>query len=256
MTIVEAAFLGMVQGLTEFLPISSSGHLVIVQHWLGCQEAPLTFDVMVHLGTVLAVVAAFWRELWDLIRRPAQRMVLMIIIGAIPTGIIGVLFKPVFEGFFASITVVGVGLLFTGLLLWISDRFSYGSKRIKEMTVSNALLIGAIQGLAITPGISRSGSTIVGGLFTGLNRELAATYSFFLSIPVILGASLLEACDLLTGQFNAEILPIIIGTGVAAITGFLAIKIVMQVVRKGRLSLFSYYCWALGGFILAYQLFF
>ena len=182
MTIAEAALLGIVQGLTEFLPVSSSGHLVIFQHFLGFQEPPLTFDIFVHFGTVLAVIAAFWSEIVDIIRRPTQRIVLMILIGAVPTGIIGILFKPIFEGFFTSLLVVGFGLLITGCLLWFSERFAFGYKQERDMTIADALIIGTIQGVAITPGISRSGSTIAGGLLTGLDQELAARYSFLLSV--------------------------------------------------------------------------
>lgn len=256
MTIAEAALLGMVQGLTEFLPVSSSGHLVIMQHFLGFQEPPLTFDIMVHLGTVLAVIAAFWTDIVGIIRRPAQRIVLMILIGAIPTGIIGIVFRPMFEGFFASLLVVGIGLLITGFLLWFSERYAFGYKREREMTIADALIIGTIQGVAITPGISRSGSTIAGGLLVGLDRELAARYSFLLSIPVILGASLLEAKDLLKNPAGVDCLPMIVGSAIAAITGFFAVKIVIKVVKQGRLSIFSYYCWAVGALLIAGWLFF
>lgn len=256
MTIAEAALLGIIQGLTEFLPVSSSGHLVIFQHFLGFQEPPLTFDIFVHLGTVLAVIAAFWSEIVDIIRRPTQRIVLMILIGCIPTGIIGVLFKPMFEGFFASLMVVGIGLLITGFLLWFSERFAFGYKEERDMTIADALIIGTIQGVAITPGISRSGSTIAGGLLAGLNRELAARYSFLLSIPVILGASLLEARDLLGNPASIDYLPLIVGSVAAIITGFIAVKVVVKIVKQGRLSIFSYYCWAVGLLLIASQVFF
>ena len=255
MTISEAAILGMVQGLTEFLPVSSSGHLVIMQQFLGIQEPPLTFDIMVHLGTVVAVIAAFWSDIVDIIRRPTQRLVLMILIGAIPTGLIGVLFKPIFESFFSSLLVVGIGLLITGLLLWFAEYFAFGYKSIREMTIVDALIIGTIQGVAITPGISRSGSTIAGGLLTGLDRELAARYSFLLSIPVILGATLLEARDLWQNQLSIDYAPLIVGSAIAVVTGFFAVKVVIKIVKQGRLSIFSYYCWVVGLLLIAQQLF-
>ncbi|NLK51795.1 MAG: undecaprenyl-diphosphatase UppP [Syntrophomonadaceae bacterium] len=256
MTVLEAILLGLVQGLTEFLPVSSTGHLVIAQHFLGFQEPPITFDILVHLGTVLAVIVAFWSEIVDIIRRPTQRIVLMLIIGAIPTGLIGIFFKPIFEGLFNSLTVVGVGLLFTGIILWVSEYLAFGYKGIREMTIVDALIIGTIQGVAITPGISRSGSTIAAGLLTGLDRELAAQYSFLLSIPVILGASFLEIKDVLTYQVNIELLPLIVGPLVAAIAGYVAVKIVLRMVKRGKLSLFSYYCWTLGLLLIVYRFFF
>ncbi|NLC08302.1 MAG: undecaprenyl-diphosphatase UppP [Syntrophomonadaceae bacterium] len=256
MTLAEAVLLGVVQGLTEFLPVSSSGHLVIMQHFLGFQEAPLTFDILVHLGTVLAVIAAFWTEIMNIIRRPTQRLVVMILVASVPTGLIGIFFKNIFEGFFVSLTVVAIGLLVTGILIWLAEYLSFGYKTVREMTIVDALFIGTIQGVAITPGISRSGSTIAAGLFTGLDRELAAQFSFLLSIPAILGAALLECRHLIGGQIEVDLLPLIIGPLVAAITGFMATKIVINLVKKGRLSIFSYYCWIVALLILVQQIFF
>jgi undecaprenyl-diphosphatase len=256
MTLFEAALLGVVQGLTEFLPVSSSGHLVIMQNLLGFANPPLTFDVMVHLGTVLAVITAFWSDIVSIIRRPTQKLVIMIIVGSIPTGIIGILFKPYFEVFFSSLLVVGVGLIITGMLLWFSERFSFGYKTVREMTLIDALVIGTIQGVAIIPGISRSGSTIAGGLLAGLDRELAARFSFLLAIPAILGASLLEARNLLDGSAGLELFPMLVGSIVALVTGYFAVRVVIKFVKQGRLSIFAYYCWALGLLLLAQQMFF
>lgn len=259
MTSNEAAVLGLVQGLTEFLPISSSGHLVIMQHLLGFIEPPLTFDVLVHLGTLVAVIIAFRSDIVNLIKQPLQKTTALIIISCIPTALIGFFFKPFFESAFASLWITGGGLIITGLLLWSAEHFSFSFKRITDMNWWDALLVGMIQGMAITPGISRSGSTIAGGLFLGLEREAAARYSFLLSIPAVLGASLLEAKDALAGAIEgglstSQIIPMLLGTLIAAVVGFLAVKAVVKLTKRGKLSIFAYYCWAVGSLVLLYKL--
>lgn len=259
MTSSEAAVLGLVQGLTEFLPVSSSGHLVIMQHFLGFAEPPLTFDVSVHVGTLIAVIIAFYSDIVNLIKHPLQKTTVLIIISCIPTALIGFFFKPLFESAFASLWVTGVGLIITGLLLWSAEQFSFSFKRIPDMSWRDALIVGTVQGIAITPGISRSGSTIAGGLFLGLEREAAARYSFLLSIPAVLGASLLEFKDAiaetaLKGLNSLEIFPMLLGTLIAAAVGFLAVKAVVGLTKRGKLSFFAYYCWALGFMVLIYNL--
>jgi len=243
----HAILLGAVQGLTEFLPVSSSGHLVIFQHILGVQESPLTFDVMLHMGTLLAVFVAFWDDIIHILKKPFTRLTYLIVVGCIPAAIAGYLVAPYIEKAFEALLVVGLGLIFTGFALRFSEKWSrekIGLKDIPNTSYKDALFIGLLQAVAIVPGISRSGSTIAAGLFAGMERELAARFSFLLSIPVILGAGIFELSDVSSSAWSQNLVPYTVGTLVAALFGYLAIKIVMRLVRHGRLSVFSYYCWA------------
>ncbi|MDD3267749.1 MAG: undecaprenyl-diphosphatase UppP [Syntrophomonadaceae bacterium] len=259
MNSLEAFVLGAVQGLTEFLPVSSSGHLVIFQHLFGLNEGPLTFDVLVHLGTLLAVFIAFRDDIVNICKHPFDRLSWLIIVGCIPAGLAGFLLAPLFEQAFESLLVVGIGLLITGALLKISEYLAhqhFGLKTADETSYKDAVFIGIIQALAIIPGISRSGSTIAGGLISGLDREFAARYSFLLSIPVIIGAGVFQLRDLFVNGIPAEnVLPYIVGPLTAALFGYFAIAVVMKMVRRGRLSVFSYYCWTVGSLTLLYYYF-
>ncbi len=255
MELFHSIWLGIVQGLTEFLPVSSSGHLVIFQHILGVQEAPLTFDVMLHMGTLLAVFVAFWDDIIAILKRPFTRLTYLIVVGCIPAAIAGYLVAPVIEKAFESLLVVGLGLIFTGFALRLSEKWSremIGLKDIPNTSYKDAFIIGLLQALAIVPGISRSGSTIAAGLFVGMERELAARFSFLLSIPVILGAGVFELSGVSSSAWVQNFIPYTVGTLVAALFGYLAIKIVMRLVRHGRLSVFSYYCWAVALLTLGY----
>ncbi|MEA1962582.1 MAG: undecaprenyl-diphosphatase UppP [Bacillota bacterium] len=254
MTGIEAFVLGMVQGLTEFLPVSSSGHLVIFQHIFGIQEAPITFDVLAHLGTLLAVFIAFWDDIVSILKKPFSKITYLIIVGTIPAALMGFYLQPLFVKAFESLLVVGIGLLLTGFILKISDVVSQNSiamKQVEETSYWNVLLIGLLQGIAIMPGISRSGSTIAGGLLLGMDREFAARFSFLLSIPVILGAGLVQIKDMLAqGVATANVLPYIVGPLTATLFGYFAIKVVMKLVRNGRFVVFSYYCWTVGVIVI------
>lgn len=259
MTILQALFLGILQGLTEFLPVSSSGHLVIFQHIFGISEGVLAFDVLLHIGTLIAVFVAFWDDILSIIKQPLSRLTYLIIVGCIPAGLMGYFLQPLFEKAFESLLVVGIGLLITGLVLKVSETVADNSlsmKEVKETTYWNVLFIGLLQGIAIVPGISRSGSTIAGGLLAGLDRTFAARYSFLVAIPVILGAALVQIKDLASGGLTGGIAPYIIGPLMAAIFGFMAIKIVMKLVRNGRLSIFSYYCWTVGALTIVASFFY
>lgn len=259
MTIWQALFLGMLQGLTEFLPVSSSGHLVIFQHVFGINEGAMTFDVLLHLGTLIAVLAAFWDDILSIIKQPFSRLTYLIVVGCIPAGLMGFFLQPLFEKAFESLLVVGIGLLITGLVLKISEIAADNSlsmKEVKETTYWNVLFIGLLQGIAIVPGISRSGSTIAGGLLAGLDRTFAARYSFLVAIPVILGAGLAELKDLTANGFTGSAIPYVVGPLTAAVFGFIAIKIVMRLVRNGRLSVFSYYCWTVGALTILASFFY
>jgi len=250
LTILQALVLGMVQGLTEFLPVSSSGHLVILQHLFGLQKGVLSFDVLLHIGTLGAVFVAFWKDIFAILKQPFSKLTYLIIVGCIPAGLMGFFLQPMFEKAFESLLVVGIGLLITGLVLKGSELVaekSLNMKEIRETSYMDALFIGLLQGIAIVPGISRSGSTIAGGLLAGLDRTFAARYSFLVSIPVILGAGLVQLKDLSPSEFTGmSIIPYIVGPLTATIFGFFAIKIVMKLVSNGRLSIFSYYCWIVG----------
>jgi undecaprenyl-diphosphatase len=247
--------LGFVQGVTEFLPISSSGHLVFFQSLFGLKETQLFFDVMLHLGTLLAVVVFFWKDIARMAqgsvsmlqreRKDQQegKLLLLIVLATVPTGLMGIVFRDWFESFFSEPELVGVMLLVTGCVLWVT-RYARGQNRgIEGMTWRDALLIGVAQGLAIIPGISRSGTTISTGFFRGLDRSLAGRFSFLLSIPAILGATVLEFSRVDT---FGTIWITLAGTAVAFCMGLLSLKVLMGIIRAGKLFNFSYYCWGVG----------
>jgi undecaprenyl-diphosphatase len=264
MEVIQAVILGIVQGLTEFLPVSSSGHLVLFQHLFGMKEPELFFDICVHVGTLTAVILFFRKDLrdmavsaarlsvlffkkeisyHDLWKDPNTKFVILIIIGSFPTGIIGLLFKDIAEKMFSSVFIVGCTLIITGTFLWLTRGINKKSSDIKDFSAAQALIIGIVQGIAITPGISRSGSTIAAGLFLGLNREIAARYSFLLSIPAIMGAAILGLKDAGIHSLDTAIL---IGAVTAGIVGYLALTLLVYIVKKGQLYLFSPYCWLIG----------
>jgi undecaprenyl-diphosphatase len=260
--------MGMVQGLTEFLPVSSSAHLVIVPELLGAQSS-LAFDTLLHAGTLVAVIGYFWKDITSMIKSfvaslldiprgkfkegvaedPYKRLAWLVVVGTIPAGLMGVLLKSEFEALFNSVTIVGFFLLVTGVILWGSEwiakrNIDKKGKDVKEVSFTNSLVIGVFQGLAIAPGISRSGSTIAAGLFSGLERKLAARYSFLLSIPAILGAALIQAKDIVNFDANTEVM--IAGFLSAVIFSYLAVKFMMGYIQKHSLNIFAIYCWIIG----------
>ena len=268
MNSTEAILLGIIQGLTEFLPVSSSGHLVLFQHLFGLKEAELFFDVCVHLGTLLAVIVVFRQEIKNIILAlirfssssaskktvlqkiesdPDLKMAFLIVIGSIPTAVLGFLFRGIADRLFASAFIAGLMLMFTGLLLWITRRAATPVEKpvADRLTPKNALIIGVVQGLAIIPGISRSGSTISIGLLLGIDRETAARYSFLLSIPAIIGAGVLSLKEGLS-QTNLAIQISLLGALIAALVGYVALKSLLHIVKKGHLHLFAPYCWLVG----------
>jgi len=266
LTWIEAVTLGIVQGLTEFLPVSSSGHLVLFQHWFGWQEPELLFDISVHVGTLVAVVAVFFQDLVALVRalfkmpalihraggfqqvlavNPEVRMIAMIVVGSVPTAVLGLLFARTAEQLFGSVTIVAVALIITGTLLWFTRRQTRPGVDITGMGWRQGLLIGLIQGLAIIPGISRSGSTIATALYLGVDRQTAFRFSFLLSLPAILGAFVLG----LDGEAFAGNVPmglIVVGSFSAAVVGYIALKILLHMVISGWLYRFAPYCWIIG----------
>ncbi len=275
MSFLYAILLGILQGLTEFLPISSSGHLVIAQQIFGIEEADMAFDIILHLGTLVAVLAYYWKDILQLIgefftlisqlfkgekpklldpHRPYRILLVMVVVATIPTALIGFLFKDLFVKLFGGIYIVGYALVITGVLLWVSNGIIEGKKRAQNITLLDATTVGLLQGLAITPGISRSGSTIFAGLLRGFNRELATRFSFLLSIPAILGAVILEGKEIFKSQVAiANILPILAGFLAAAISGYFAIHILIRLLQKKKLNYFAYYCWAVGLLTILYS---
>lgn len=253
MTPLLALLLGIVQGLTEFLPVSSSGHLVLLQHWvadLGGQE--LAFDVMVHLATLVAVIIFFRRDILRLLnglipgRDPeAGREILWIVVATIPTGFLGVLFKDIFTDYLSRPLTVGIALWITAAALLAAHYHGGGTRKRSDTGWWRALLIGIAQGLAITPGISRSGATIATGMMTGLRAEEAARFSFLISIPAILGAVVLNLNDMMH-LFELSPGVMIAGFLGALISGYLALGLLMMLIRRRRLPLFAAYCVIIG----------
>ena len=266
MNISQALILGVVQGLTEFLPISSSAHLVIMQHYLGFKSPLLLFDAFLHVSTLMAVLIYFRKEIYGIVssltkfkkRNPEEilhlKMFYLIIIGTIPTLIIGLFLNIWVDTLFSSIALVSFMLIFTGILLYLGERRAKPGKGIKEIGMNNALLIGLMQGIAIIPGISRSGSTISIGLLQGIKKELAFRYSFLLSIPAILGALTIELREaFLEGNFPHNLVPWLGGALSAFIVGYLSLLLLKNVILKKRLFLFACYCWIIGGGILIFS---
>ncbi len=254
---LQAIALGVLQGLTEFLPISSSGHLVLGQIALGLKEPQVLFDVLLHVGTLAAVLTIYGKDAWRILRAwflaligrgddpVSARTGWLIILGTLPAGLVGFLFEDFIERIFGSPRTVSLALIVTGALLFFTKSASAGTRGEDRMTWRDALLIGVFQAFAIMPGISRSGSTIACALFLKIDREHAARFSFLLSIPAIGGAFLLKARHL-TEISSADILPILTGTIAAAGVGVLALTWLVRLVRKGNLRGFAYYCWAVG----------
>ncbi len=250
MTMTDAVFLGLVQGLAEFLPISSSGHLVIAQKLLHFAGPNLAFDIVLHLGTLCAVLVYFRKDLGGILvsltengDRNWRRVAFLILLGTIPTGLIGVFFKDTFEALFGSVRIVAGMLAVTGFLLFAADRVRRTDRNLFGIRMLDSILIGLIQGVSIIPGISRSGSTIAMGLFLKIGGKDAARFSFLLSIPAILGAVALESREILGQSFNGSGPVLLAGFASAAISGWIAIRVLMEVLKKKRLLVFALYCW-------------
>lgn len=258
MTLFEAIMLGALQGITEFLPVSSSGHLVLLQKIFHIEEPTLLFDIMVHVGTLVAVFAVLWRDIEKLLRRPFQGLTGFLILATLPTVFIALTFKDSIEEAFASGASVGVAFLITAAALLISYRLSKGWRKPRNEYTMNwldALLIGILQGIAIIPGVSRSGLTLSGALSRKLDRTFAARFSFLLSIPAILGAlvfQLKEMADQGTGV-AINLPPLIAGTLTAALVGFFSVKLMFAIVREHALWGFALYVAVLGVLVLADQ---
>jgi len=241
----QAFILAIVQGITEWLPVSSSAHLAIIQHLFNISP-PVFFDIALHLGTLVSVLLFFRNDIIRLINEKDVKMLLFIIIASIPTAIIGLALRDFFESFFSNITLIGIALLVTGAMLF-STRYA-DDKKQKQLGLASALMIGVAQGIAVAPGISRSGSTISIGMLLGIEKEKAARFSFLLSIPAVLGASILEGRKAALSSIDFG--PMVLGVIIAAAVGYLTIGFLLEIIRKNSFSVFAYYCWLLGVMVI------
>jgi undecaprenyl-diphosphatase len=273
MNIFYAVLLGVIQGLTEFLPISSSGHLVLFQKIFGVEEPTMLFDIMLHVGTLIAVFVVLWKDIWAILRKIIQPLTAYLIIATIPTVVFALVFRDSLEKAFETGQFLGAAFLATSALLVVAELFSRrftsgkfastgnGLKKAGEMNWLDALVIGIMQGIAIIPGISRSGATLSGALSRRLNRDFAARFSFLLSIPAILGAAVFHLKDLVKGNETAVeaastgigTAAIIAGTLSAAIVGFFAVRFMLKIIREKSLWGFAIYTGILGLLVLVDQ---
>ena len=276
MSLLSSILLGLIQGLAEFLPISSSGHLAIAEHFLGQAGVPATpdfFDVLLHLGTLVAVFVAYWKDIREMIVElidgvrdlahgttptpmpPARRLILLIIVATVP--LFAVLpIKDWIEGLSGNIYFVAGALIVTGFLLFASDRVKKGRKAERGARLLDVFLVGVAQAIATCPGISRSGTTITAGCFVGFDRKFAVRFSFLMSIPAILGANILTLKDAITENtiIVSEIPVYLVGVAVAAVVGYACIRLLKMIADKGKFGWFAYYCWAAGLIVLALTL--
>ena len=276
MSLLTSILLGLIQGVAEFLPISSSGHLAIAEnllHMSGASEVPGFFDVLLHLGTLVAVFVAYWQDIREMVVElidgirdlahgttpnpipPARRLILLIIVATLP--LFAVLpVKDLVEALSGNIYFVAGALIVTGFLLFASDRVKKGRKTEKTATLVDVLLVGVAQAIATCPGISRSGTTITAGCFVGFDRKFAVRFSFLMSIPAILGANILTLKDAITENtiIVSEIPVYLVGVAVAAVVGYACIRLLKMIADKGKFGWFAYYCWAAGLIVLALTL--
>lgn len=270
MSLLSSILLGVIQGITEFLPVSSSGHLAIAENLLQMTDihVPEFFDVLLHLGTLVAVFVAYWSDIRDMILEffhgvsdlahhstptpvpPARRLILLIIVGTLPLFAVLPL-KGLIEGLRDHMYFVAGALLVTGCLLFASDRVKKGRKTEKNATILDVLLVGVAQAIATCPGISRSGTTITAGCFVGFERKFAVRYSFLMSIPAILGANILSLKDAIDAGIIWEEVPVyLVGVVVSAAVGYACIRLLKMIAEKGKFGSFAYYCWAVGALTL------
>ncbi|MGM9537617.1 MAG: undecaprenyl-diphosphate phosphatase [Candidatus Onthomonas sp.] len=270
MNFLTAAILGLVQGVAEFLPISSSGHLSLLQNFFGLETAEgsnLFFDVLLHLGTLIAVFIVYWEDIRGMVveffamcgelagkrsSRPTpqamtlRRLILLIVVGTLPLFLI-LPIKDKVESLYNNTWFIGCALLATGCLLFLSDRLSRGKKNARTATLADVLLVGCGQALATVPGLSRSGTTIAVGMLRGFDRNFAVRYSFLLSLPAVIGANILSLVDAVQAGINWSLMPVyIVGVCVAAMSGYFAIGLVKKLTEEGKFGKFAYYCWGVG----------
>lgn len=275
MTYLMSVVLGLVQGVAEFLPISSSGHLTLFQHFFGMEEPDNLFNVLLHFATLLAVCVYYFRDVTEMITEffrgvaslfsrkrqgheipEARRMVLLVVVGTLPLFAV-LLIKDSVEALGSSPIFVSCALLVTGCILFLSDRMAGGRKNARSATLKDALVVGVAQGLATVPGLSRSGCTISAGMAVGFDRKFAVRYSFLMSLPAVLGATILEVKDVLEmeGGLAQGLLPkYLVGMVVAGVVGYFSIRLVNLLAAKGKFGAFAYYCWGAGALFLILSL--
>ncbi len=280
MSLLEAILMGIIQGVTEFLPVSSSGHLALFKIFFGVEDVGLLFDVILHLGTLIAIFAVYYKDIWKMVKEGFaiiadvcrnigiffsnltnkkkggyhhvvcngyRKFVMLVIVSTIPTGIIGVLDASLVEMASKILIIPGVCLIITSMLLLLADHCKGGDKMPKQVTYSNAFIIGIAQGVATMPGLSRSGTTIAACLLSGFNRKFAVKYSFIMSIPAVLGSLVFELSDLASMSFTSmELINYLIGMVVAAVVGYICIKAMLYVVRQKKFTGFAIYCFIIG----------
>ncbi|HBP00658.1 MAG: Undecaprenyl-diphosphatase UppP [Candidatus Moranbacteria bacterium GW2011_GWE1_49_15] len=258
MDILQAVVLGIVQGLGEFLPISSTAHLVLAPYFFGWEDPGLAFDVALHAGTLVAVLGYFWKDWVDIVKAAVNHLGLkfqfesrnhldvyssnllwLLAIATIPGALAGYFLEDYAEGVFRHPLVIAFSLSFVGLLLYAADKFLKHKKEVKDMTVRDSIIIGIAQAIAIIPGVSRSGATMTAGLWAGLSREGAARFSFLMSTPIILGAVLAQFSDFFNGKF--ETVPLVVGVLTSAISGYLAIAFLLRFLQKYGFAIFVWY---------------
>ncbi len=267
MSYISAIILGLVQGVAEFLPISSSGHLSLFQHFFQLSDVEhdyMFFDVLLHLGTLVAVFFAYRRDIGELLREffsmihlrklpqgqtpdiPARRMILMIIVATLPLLLVFPI-KDRVELLYQNTFFIAFALVLTGTLLFVSDRMPRGHKTAGTATMTDALLVGLAQAVAVVPGLSRSGTTISAGMARGFDRTYAVKFSFLMSIPAVLGANILSIVDAVKAGIDPSLLPMyLVGVVVAMVSGYASISLLRFIARKGRFGGFAYYCWGAG----------
>jgi undecaprenyl-diphosphatase len=253
---LEVFILAVVQGITEWLPISSSGHLVITQKALGL-DLPLIYSVMLHVGTLIVVLTVFRKDIMETLVALAKgdfktdegKLALFIAAGSIPIAIFGFAFYDFLKSLFSNLPAVGIALLITGVVLVVSEKRTGNNK----LDTKNTFLIGLAQAFTIIPGISRSGITVATGLLQKVDKAAAFSYSFLLAVPAILGATIFEAKDLATS--NVDLIPLLLGLIVSMIVGYISLKFLQKIVMKEKLHLFAYYCWTVGAAILVFTIF-
>jgi undecaprenyl-diphosphatase len=270
---IEAIVLGIFQGVAEFLPISSSGHLALLQHLFGITEGNLFFTEMLHFGTLISIIIVYFEDVKKIIIEflslvgnlltgkksgdltDHQRLGLLILAGSVPTAIIGITFEDFFESLYTSLIPIGIALLFTGFLLWFAERKGSESKDIQKMTFIDSLIIGTFQGMAIIPGISRSGSTIVAGLLRGLKKPLTTEFSFLLALPATFGAFLLGIIKVIRGGNGVIVnMPLVVGVVLSTVVGIISLKALIKILNRNKLHYFSYYLWIVGAVTIISQL--
>ena len=268
---ISAVLMGVLQGVAEFLPISSSGHLALFQRFFAVEnyeETQMFFTVLLHLGTLISVFVYYWHDIIDMIREfflaigdllhanqrrgrpaptpPARRMVLLIVVSILPLFLI-LPIKNAVEAAMSNAAFVALALIVTGCILYLSDQMAKGRKSARTTTLADALLVGCAQAVGTLPGISRSGITISAGLLRGFDRSFAVRFSFLMSLPAVLGANILTLKDAIEAGIDLTQLPVyLVGTLVAAVVGYFAIHLVNLLSDKGKFGAFAWYCWAAG----------